>query len=332
MIGDWQISLKLGKMQLSKYKNKRVLVTGGGGFLGANLVRELLKKQAKVSLFLKSSTKPWRLGEVINQTKIYQVDLSNKRGIKQIVEKIKPEVIFHLAAHGGYPFQTDIDKIIKTNILGTVNLLEATNDINYKNFVNTGTSSEYGYKTKPMKETDSLEPTFFYAASKASASLFCQVLAKQFNKPIVTLRPFSIYGDWEEPSRFIPVMITSCLEGKTIKLIPGKQKRDFLYVKDMTRAYLMAGLKPKLGGEIINIGSGRQYLISKTAEKIIKLVGNKVKVKMGEYKPRKWDTNFWVADRSKAKKLLGWEPKYPLDQGLKESIKWYKSHLKLYAK
>jgi len=318
-------------MKLSDYKNKRILVTGGGGFLGANLVRELINHQAKVNLFLRSSTEPWRLSDVINKVKVYQVDLSNEKKVKEAVKKIKPQIIFHLAAYGCYPSQTNIDQIIKTNIQGAVNLLEALNHLNYQSFVNTGTSSEYGYKNKPMKEDDLLEPTFFYAASKASTTLFCQVFAKQFNKPIITLRPFSIYGDWEESSRFIPTIITSCLKNKTIKLVPGKQVRDFLYVKDLTKAFLLAGLKNNLGGEIINIGSGKQYLIKETAEKIIQLVGNKVKVKIGAYKPRKWDTDFWVADINKAEKLLNWKPEYSLKQGLMKSIKWYRINLKLYS-
>ncbi|MBU1084737.1 NAD-dependent epimerase/dehydratase family protein, partial [Patescibacteria group bacterium] len=225
------------------------------------------------------------------------------------------------------PIQQDLTKMIKTNIEGTVNLLEAVNKYKYLSFVNTGTSSEYGYKQKPMKETDILEPAFNYAATKASATLICQVFAKQFNKPIVTLRPFSIYGDWEEPSRFIPTIITSCLKGKTVNLIPGKQVRDFLYVEDLIRAYLVTGLKTNLGGEVINIGSGKQVLVKQTAEKIINLVGNKVKVNIGTYKPRSWDTNYWVADRSKAKKLLGWEPQYTLEDGLKKSIDWYQTRL-----
>jgi len=317
-------------MKLSDYKNKKVLVTGGGGFLGANLVRELINYQTKVNLFLRSSTKPWRLSDIFNKVKVYEVDLENKNKVEEAIKKIKPQIIFHLAAYGCYPFQTDTNQIIKTNIQGTVNLLKALNNLDYQSFVNTGTSSEYGYKNKPMKETDLLEPASFYAVSKATATHFCQVFSKGFNKPIVTLRPFSVYGDWEEPSRFISTIITSCLKKKAIKLVPGKQVRDFLYTKDLTKAFLLAGLRNNLGGEIINIGSGKQYLIKETAEKIIQLVGNKVKVEIGAYKPRKWDTDFWISDINKAKKLLNWKTEYSLEQGLKESISWYKNNLDLY--
>lgn len=176
-----------------------------------------------------------------------------------------------------------------------------------------------------MKETDVLEPNFAYAATKASATLIGQVFSRKFNLPVTTLRPFSVFGNWEESSRFIPTIINSCLHYQPIKLVPGKIVRDFLYVDDMIRAYLLAGLNPDLGGQIFNIGSGRQYSIRETTEKIIKLIGNQVKVIIGTYQPRQWDTNYWVADRSKAKKLLGWQPQFSLEQGLTKTIAWWKN-------
>ena len=176
-----------------------------------------------------------------------------------------------------------------------------------------------------MKETDVLEPTFAYAAAKAAATLIGQVFAKEYHQPVITLRPFSIYGPWEEPSRFIPTIINAALRSQPVKLTPDKEVRDWLYVEDMIRAYLLAGLRPDLGGEIFNIGSGRQTTILATAKKIIKLIGNQVRVEVGAYQPRQWDTNFWVANRQKAKQLLGWEPKYNLKQGLIKTICWWNS-------
>ena len=313
------------------YKNKTVLVTGGSGFIGANLIRSLINQRAKVRLLLRPNSNTWRLNDILNKTVVYDVDITNNKQVKNAVNKIKPQVIFHLAVYGAYPAQTDFLPIIKTNILGTVNLLEATKNINYLSFINTGTSSEYGFKTKPMKETDSLEPTFFYAASKASTSFFCRIFAKEFNKPIITLRPFSAYGDWEEPGRFIPTIITNCLANKSIKLVPGKQVRDFLYVEDVVKAYLTAGLRSDLKGEIFNIGSGKEYLVSQVAKKIVKLINKPVKVIVGAYKPRRWDTTSWQADITKAKKILNWGPRFPLDSGLKKAIVWYNNNLKYYG-
>lgn len=310
---------------MKNYKNKNVLVTGGSGFVGANLVRALIKQNAKVNLFLRPEAQTWRLKDILKQVKVHPVNITNPAAVRRVVKKIRPQVIFHLAAYGAYPTQTGIMPAIQTNILGTVNLLEAFRNINCT-FINTGTSSEYGYKQKPMKETDVLEPTFPYAATKASATLVGQVFAKQFNRPFVTLRPFSIYGPWEEPSRFIPTIINNCLTGQPIKLTPGKEVRDWVYVEDMVRAYLLAGIRPDLSGEIFNIGSGKQTTILATAKTIIKLIDRPVELKIGAYPPRIWDTNFWVADRSKAKKMLNWEPQHSLVQGLKKTIDWFKTN------
>ena len=315
---------------MENYKNKTVLVTGGGGFIGTNLVRGLINQRAKVCLFLRPNSNTWRLKDILSKTKIFQVDITNEKAVSKTIKIINPQIIFHLAVYGAYPTQTELLPIIKTNVLGTTNLLEATKNINYLSFINTGTSSEYGYKNKPMKETDSLEPTFFYATSKAATSLFCRVFAKEFNKPIITLRPFSAYGDWEEPGRFIPTIITQCLVKQPIKLIPGKQVRDFLYVEDVVKAYLAAGLKSDLKGEIFNIGSGKQYLVSEVAKKIVKLINNPVKVIIGAYPPRQWDTCSWQADITKVKKILKWQPQFSLDAGLQKAINWYKNNLRYY--
>jgi len=304
------------------YKNKTVLVTGGSGFIGANLTRSLINQSAKVNLFLRPKAKIWRLKEILGKIKIHNVDITNQQSVNRAVKKIKPEVIFHLAVYGAYPKQSDFSATIKTNILGTTNLLESIKN-SQTIMVNTGTSSEYGYKNKPMKETDSLEPTFFYAASKATTSYLCRVFSKQFNQPIITLRPFSIYGDWEEPDRFIPTIINNCLKNQPIKLVAGKQVRDWLYVEDMVGAYLMAGQRTDLRGEIFNIGSGKQVLVSEVARKIIQLINNQVPVKLGAYQPRQWEADNWEADITKAKKILGWEPKYNLEQGLKKTIIWW---------
>ena len=306
------------------YKNKQVLITGGSGFIGANLVRSLINQSARVNLFLRPGAKTWRLTSLLKKTKIYNVDITDKQSIEKAIKKIKPQVIFHLAVYGAYPKQADFGTTIKTNILGTVNLLEAIKNTQTA-LVNTGTSSEYGYKNKPMKETDSLEPTFAYAASKAAISWLGKIFSQQFNQPIITLRPFSIYGDWEEPDRFVPTIINNCLKNQPIKLVSGKQVRDWLYIEDMVRAYLMAGERSDLKGEIFNIGSGKQVLVSEVARKIIKLVNKPVQVRVGAYKPRQWDTGNWQADITKAKKILGWEPKYSLEQGLKKTITWWGS-------
>lgn len=216
--------------------------------------------------------------------------------------------------------------MIDLNIQGTFNLLLASKDINYDIFINTGSSSEYGLKSKPMKENDLLEPVSFYAATKASATLLCQVFAKEFKKPIVTFRPFSVYGPYEEKSRFMPTIVKALIKGKSINLTPGKQRRDFIYIDDVVDIYIKAmRTRKNLAGQILNIGTGKQYSNDETVKILFKAVGQKVSVKKGAFPKRLWDTPYWVADISKTTKLLKWKPRFGLKEGLRKTYFWAKN-------
>ncbi len=308
--------------------NKIVLVTGAAGFIGANLVRKLTSLNNKVHVFVKKSTNLWRLKDIIKRINIHNIALDDLKQLEKLVKQFRPEIIYHLAAHGSYSYQTDPLAIIKTNILGTVNLITTCNSLNYQCFVNTGSSSEYGFKNKPMKETDFLEPESFYAATKAASSYYCQVHAKTFGKPIVTIRPFSVYGPYEEPSRLIPTVITNILKGKPIKVTAKKIRRDFIYIEDLVDCYLKIPLiiSKELYGEVFNAGTGRQYSNDKVVKTIIKIMKKKAIIQKGAYQERSWDTDFWVADISKAKRELRWKPKYKLEEGLIKTVNWFKNY------
>ena len=262
---------------------KKVLITGAAGFIGANLTRELIKLGADVHVLIKKTSNKWRLKEIAPHIKEYYCDLSNQKEIKKLVEKIKPKVIYHLATYGGRPFQQDINKVFKTNIEGTENLLNALLPLEYESFINTGTSSEYGIKNTFMKETDILEPITLYAATKASVTLLCQTFAKIHNKPIITLRLFSVYGYWEPPKRLISTINLCSLSGKTLKLTSGKEKHDFVFIEDVVGAYLKAAQQQNISGQIFNIGSGKQYSNDQVVTKTNKIFKNKLKVQKGAY-------------------------------------------------
>ncbi len=309
-------------------KKRTALVTGGSGFIGAHLVKTLLAKNYDVNLITRKNTDFWRLEKELKFLKINEVSFLDIESLTFLFKKIKPSYIFHLAAYGNYENEKDISKIIETDIIATKNLLEASLNIDYKCFVNTGSSSEYGFKKKPMKETDILEPVSFYAAAKASSTLLCSVFAKQFNKNIVTLRPFSVYGPWEKESRLIPVVIKSSLNDKTVLLTPGTVKRDFIYVEDIVNAYIKAaGTRKNFKGEVFNIGTGVQHSNKDIIRIVEKITGRRLKVQSGKFKKRYWDTDYWVADVNKTKKYLKWHPKYTLEDGLRETIKWYGNYL-----
>lgn len=279
-----------------------------------------------INLIVKKNTNLWRLKDIVSKIRIHKVDLLDKLKLSGTVSKIKPEIIIHLATYSDYRNQRTIKQMVNLNIEGTLNLLMVTKDIDYSVFINTGSSSEYGFKNKPMNENDLLEPISFYAATKASATLLCQVFAKEFKKPIVTLRPFSVYGPYEKKDRFIPTIIKAVIEHKPISLTSEKQCRDFIYIDDVIDAYIKVIKNGKsLAGQILNIGTGKQYDNNDVVKTLFKAVGETVSIKKGAFPKRLWDTPYWVANISKTNKLLKWKPQFSLEEGLKKTYSWYKN-------
>ncbi|MFH1905716.1 MAG: NAD-dependent epimerase/dehydratase family protein [bacterium] len=312
-------------------KNKKVLISGATGFIGANLVRRCVNDGAKVYIFTRPTSDKWRINDLTSSVNQYCVDLLDYEKLEKIILDIKPEIIFHTAVYGGYPFQRDADRIIQTNIMGTINLVNACSKVGFDVFVNTGTSSEYGLKHNPMKESDLLEPRNDYGVSKASATLFCQTKARSEKLPIATLRLFSPYGYYEEAKRLVSSVIISCLIEKSPKVSSSKSVRDFVFIEDVMDAYIKtAESKDKVAGQIFNIGFGKQHSVRKIVDEIIRVTGNNVKPELGKTPKRSNEPNVWQADISKAKKELGWQPKYNLDQGLERTINWFKNNIGLY--
>jgi nucleoside-diphosphate-sugar epimerase len=196
--------------------------------------------------------------------------------------------------------------------------------------VNTGSSSEYGFKQFAMRETDIVEPVSYYAVTKCAQTLLCSHFAKQEKKPVVTLRPFSVYGPYEEPSRLIPTLIISLLKGKKMNLVSPLVARDYIYIEDMISAYLKIAQLIKYPGEYFNIGTGVQTTIRDLVNLSVKISGKDGNFAWGGMKDRKWDTNVWVADISKAKRLLNWNPKYTLESGIDKSTEWFKVNYEKY--
>lgn len=304
-----------------------VLITGGAGFIGSNIVRKLLQKKYNLNLILKKTTNLWRIRDVLSELKIYEGDLLDKESLKKIVHKIRPSIIIHLATFSDYRNQEDFEQMVNVNMIGTMNLLLASREIDYQIFVNTGSSSEYGFKDKPMNEKEILEPISFYAATKASATLLCQTFSREYKKPIATLRPFSVYGPYEDQGRFIPTIIRSVLEKKPIRLTPGNQRRDFIYIDDVADIYMKTiKNRKKLSGQILNVGTGIEYSNDDVVNTLFKAVGKKVPIQKGDFPLRIWDNPHWVADISKIKKNLNWKPKYSLEEGLKKTYQWFTPH------
>jgi nucleoside-diphosphate-sugar epimerase len=301
---------------------RKVLLTGAAGFIGAVLARRLLRDGHEVHVVLKSSSRKGRLEPISGDLQVHELDLREENSVRATVMEVKPQVIYHLAAHGAYPTQTDPDGIIQTNFLGTWNLLKASAAVDYEVFVNTGSSSEYGFKDFAMRESDLLEPNSYYSVAKCAQTLLCQHFAQVEKRPITTFRLFSAYGPFEEPSRLIPTLIERCLDGQPLKLVSRDTARDFIYVEDVVDAYLSLEKLAQLSGEIINIGTGVQSTVGDVVDAVLKHTGAQVECQWGAMPSRIWDAKTWVSDCTKSKRLLGWRPQTTLSDGLARTVAW----------
>ena len=311
---------------------KTAFITGATGFIGANLTRELLARNLNVNIIARTTSNMWRFQDIKGKIKVHNVDILEEKKLTSVVKQIKPDYIFHLAAYGAYPrIQTNEKKILQTNIIGTYNMLKAALDLPYSCFINTGTSSEYGIKNKPMKESDLLEPNMTYGVAKAAATMLCQYFARVHKKPIVTLRPFSVYGYYEERFRLVPDIILNCIKGNDVELTRGEQKRDFIFIEDMIEAYIKAIENPSIKGLVLNVGSGNDISVKEVAKMIHKMVNSKNRLIFGKKKKEPFETDVcWRADISKIRKALHWKPKTNLQEGLKKTIGWFRKNKRLY--
>lgn len=310
------------------HETKTVLLTGAAGFIGANLSRQLLKEGHEVHAILRETSNLWRIEDIVEEMNIHKADLSSANAVHAIVEKVNPKLVFHLAAYGGYHMQQDKQQIIASNVVGTTNLLNAAKKAKVECFVNTGSSSEYGFKDKPMHETDLAQPVNFYGVSKVFSTLLCSYAWLVEKVPTVTLRLFSVYGYFEEQHRLVPYIINCCLKKQQPKLASPRSVRDFVFIEDVVEAYLLASKKQEAFGEAINIGSGKQHSVGDVVETVCSLCKAAIVPLWGAEQPRPTELKNWVADITKAKKVLGWKPKHELREGLLKTIKWHRSGYK----
>jgi len=305
----------------------KVLVTGVSGFIGSHLAQRLIRDGSEVYGLDKEITNSWRIQNLHNQIKLHSVNLVDYASVRKVVQEVKPQKIFHLAAYVDVSRSfAVVDEMIDINIKGTLNLLRALDETGYDCFINIGTCEEYGDNPVPFKEDQIPNPVSPYSASKVATTMFCQMLNKTMRLPIVTLRPFLVYGPGQINNMLIPSVISTAIKNQEIEVTGGEQTREFNYVDDIVDGFTKAAVIPEAIGEIINIGNGKEYRIKDVVELVIKLLNSKTKPKYGALKYRPGETMHFYCDNQKAREILHWKPNVGLEDGLRTTISWFQKY------
>ena len=312
---------------------KKILITGGSGFIGSHLVKYYIKKNYKVAITTKydSIFENIRLASIWKKITVIESDLRNVDTLFKI-NKFAPDIIFHLAAYndvgGSFSNQTEA---LTSNLISTSNLLE--NLKNYEQFIYISTSEIYGYQsTVPFKEGMYPQPVSPYSVGKYAGELYSQMHMKFYKKPIKIIRPFNAYGPGQSMKAVIPELIIKCLRGEKIKTTKGEQTREFNYVTDLVNGFAKCASTKKAIGGIFNIGSNYEIKIKDLVKLIHKLTNSSSSLGIGELKKRKTDISRMKSDYKKFNSISGWNPDIKLIDGLKMTIEWYRKYLKFMEK
>ncbi len=316
-------------------KDRRVLVTGAGGFIGSHLVEALVQAGAQVRAFLRytSTGFPGALlflpEDTRQQLDLRYGDLRDPEAVDRAVEGV--EVVFHLGAVISIPYSYQNPReVVETNVIGTLNVLQAARRHGVQRVVHVSTSEVYGTaQYTPMDERHPRHAQSPYAASKTGADELARSFAHTYGVPVVILRPFNTFGPRQSTRAVIMSIIVQALQGPEIRMGHPDPVRDFTYVED-TVAGLISALKSGVPfGEDINLGTGQGVRIGDLVERIRQLTQSPYPVVTEAQRLRPTSSEVWqlVSDNRKAQRVLGWQPRIPLEEGLQRTIQWVKQTL-----
>ncbi len=314
----------------------KVLVTGAGGFIGSHLTEELARQGEEVRAFVKYNSRDERglledsPKEIQDQVEIVPGDLKDPDGVRKAVKGCSK--VFHLGALIAIPYSyIHPFDFIQTNVVGTSHLLNAClQEDGLNRFVHTSTSEVYGTaQYVPIDEKHPLLAQSPYSASKIAADKLVESYYLSFGFPVATIRPFNTFGPRQSLRAVIPTIISQALENKKIQLGNTETRRDFLFVKDTVRGFIQVGNCDEAVGKIVNIGTGMDISIQELVSNILGLLGKKgeIAVEDRRIRPEKSEVMQLLSDTRLAQKLFQWAPRYTLEQGLRETIEWYREHL-----
>lgn len=316
-----------------KLDGKQILLTGADGFIGSHLVETLLKEGVRVKAFVYyNSFSSWGWldsfpKDILSEVEIFQGDVRDPNGIRTAMKGI--DIVFHLAALIGIPYSYHSpDNYVDTNIKGTLNVLQAVRDFNVGRVLVTSTSEVYGTAIYvPIDEKHPRQGQSPYSATKIGADFMADSFFRSFKTPVTIVRPFNTYGPRQSARAVIPTIITQLLSGKKeIKLGSLEPTRDLVFVKDTAKGFVEIAKNETTIGEEVNIATQSEISIGDLALKLIQMIQPDAKIVSDDLRirPEKSEVERLYGSNEKLESLVGWKPNTSLDQGLKETVEWFR--------
>jgi NAD dependent epimerase/dehydratase len=320
------------------WQGRKVVVTGAGGFIGSHLVEALVAEGAEVTAIVRYNS-----GSLIGNLQF--MDKAARDAVRILSGNVEDsdfmyraikgqEIVFHLAALIAIPYSYDAPRsYVRTNIEGTLNVLEAARLFDVRRVVHTSTSEVYGTALRtPIDETHPLQGQSPYSASKIGADKLAESYYRSFRTPVVTLRPFNTFGPRQSARAFIPTIISQALERPEIRLGSLSPKRDMTFVSDTVAGFMAAAQAQGVEGKTINLGTGETHSVGWFADRLLSLMDSAKPVVQEEQRlrPKGSEVLTLVSDNTLARRCMNWAPKVPLEDGLLKTIDSMRSHRGLY--
>jgi NAD dependent epimerase/dehydratase len=318
------------------WSDSKVLVTGAGGFIGSHLTERLVELGAKTRAFVRySSTGSWGWldqSPLKNEMEVVLGDIRDHDTVANAVDGV--DIVFHLAALIAIPYSYHAPlSYVRTNVEGTLNVLQAAQQAGCECIVHTSTSEVYGTaRTVPIDESHPLQGQSPYSATKIGADKIAESFHLSFGLPVVTVRPFNTFGPRQSARAVIPTIITQALNGSEVRLGNLEPTRDLNFVADTVEGFVKAAETPQAIGEVINLGSGREISIRDLAALILKLMNRDIAITLEgtRVRPENSEVDRLCADSRKGQSILGWSQTHSLEDGLAATIAWIRENSERY--
>lgn len=317
---------------------KKVLVTGAAGFIGSHLVERLVREGHQVRAYVHyNSRNDWANLELADpaikrEIEVVTGDIADPFSVRDATKGV--QVVYHLSSLIAIPYSyVAPQSYVQTNVQGAINVLQAARDEGVERVVHTSTSECYGTaQYVPIDEKHPLQGQSPYSASKIGADMLAESYWRSFGLPVAIIRPFNTFGPRQSARAVIPTIILQALGGGTIKLGSLTPTRDMNFVDNTVDGFLVVASHPAAVGEVINVGSGREISIGDLARLIVKLIGSNSEVieDSQRIRPTNSEVERLLCSHEKATRLLGWQPRVDLEQGLRRTIDWFRGHLDRY--